>query len=332
MNFPNQILQFIRQERLVRKGDLIIVGISGGPDSVALGAVLRALRQELGIRLHFAHFNHQLRRGEAADAAFVKKLAQQWGVPLQVGFWEKPRIAKGSLEQNSRIERIAFLTALAKKIKADAVALGQHQDDLAETVLMRLLRGSGLEGMGAIWPRRIIEEVAFIRPLLPVSRAQILDFLAAGSLTFRLDPTNKQLDFTRNQIRHELMPLLRKQYNPRIVEILANHAAAAATDYDFIEQTARRLIARLATLNPRRATIAVDRGVLSRQHPAIQRTVLRQLIKKLKGDTRQITFAHIQNIAAMLTQRRCVEEIDLPQGLRVKMNDTQVIFKLLASA
>jgi len=195
-----------------------LVAVSGGPDSVALLWALEALAGELRLRLSVVHVDHGLRPDSADDAAFVAALARSRGLPVAV---EGVTIAPGgSLEARAREARYAALLRHATRLGADRVALGHTADDQAETVLMRLLEGAGPRGLAGIPPLRGV----FIRPLIETRRSEVLGALTVAGLAWREDPSNRDLKFLRNRIRHELLPFLAATYNPAIVTAL-NRAA-----------------------------------------------------------------------------------------------------------
>jgi tRNA(Ile)-lysidine synthase len=209
----------IRRHAMLAGGEAVLVAVSGGPDSVALLWALEALAGELRLRLSVVHLDHGLRPDSADDAAFVTALARSRGLPVAV---EGITIAPGgSLEARAREARYAALVRHATRLGADRVALGHTADDQAETVLMRLLEGAGPRGLAGIPPLRGI----FIRPLIETRRSEILGALTAAGLAWREDPSNRDLKFLRNRIRHELLPFLAATYNPAIVTAL-NRAAA----------------------------------------------------------------------------------------------------------
>lgn len=214
------------RERLFAPGDRLLVAVSGGPDSVALLFLVRALAPELGLSLCLAHLDHGL-RGESsrADALWVKELAARLGLPYLVGASEvKKRSAarKESIETAARAARYDFLLRTAARMKIRTIVLGHHADDLAETVLMRLLRGCGPEGLIGMRPLSRRGRFLIVRPLLPFWRAEILDYLRAVRISYRRDATNRDRRFLRNRVRRTLLPYLEKRYNPRLKEILVH--------------------------------------------------------------------------------------------------------------
>ena len=319
MDFISKVRHFVGTHRLFHRGDTIIVGVSGGPDSVALIHILNRLRFEMGLQLHMAHFNHHLRPSAGTDQKFVEQLARRLNVPLTVGHWPRPQsIRKGSLEERAREKRFDFLRRLALKINAQSIALAHTQNDLAETVLMRILRGAGLQGLRAILPARTIEGVEIIRPLLTVTRGDIENYLKKNKLSFRTDPTNRQTQYFRNKIRLKLLPLLEKEYNKNIRSVLANVSEIVTADYDFLEEEASRYFSRTAHYSPRRKTIKFPTTAFLKLHPAMKRMLLRMSIERLKGDTKRLTAYHFSEIEELLDCRPVQSVVHLPQELRIR--------------
>lgn len=210
----NKLLKFIREQQMLSPGDTVVCAVSGGADSVALLFALYLSRETLDIRLEAAHFNHHLRMEESdRDEAFVREFCGQYDIPLHVGFAQvKP--GKKGLEAAARDARYAYLKSLPGKI-----ATAHTADDNAETVLMHLVRGTGLKGLGGIAP----VQGELIRPMLTVTRQEVEAFLEEWSLPHVEDSSNESDAFLRNRIRHHVMPLLRAE-NPRLAENLSQTA------------------------------------------------------------------------------------------------------------
>lgn len=306
-----KFLETIKKYGLVKKGDKILIGVSGGPDSLVLLLQLAALKSEWGLSLHIAHMDHMLRTGSEKDAAFVKKLGEKLKIPVTIKSVNlKSRHIKGSLEELAREARLDFLIKLAREIKADKIALGHNLDDQAETVLMRLLRGTGLSGLSGISAKRKMRGQTFIRPLLETRRSEIERFLKRKKIRPRIDPTNKEDIFTRNKIRNNLIPLLKSKYNKNIAEALANLAESVSYDYEYLDQLARR------SLKGNKLRLNITKA--SKLHPAILRLKIRQCIACLQGDTRRITFQHVREIEDLLARRPEGSVVDLPKGISVQ--------------
>jgi tRNA(Ile)-lysidine synthase len=213
------VRDYIRAHQIFTPGP-VVVAVSGGADSSALLLLLADLRDELGIVLHVAHFDHRTRPKQSAeDADFVAKLANRIGAPIRVGRAEKPT----KTEDAARIARYEFLRRAASEIGATAIATGHTRDDQAETVLLHLTRGSGLAGLAGMRPLR--EGIA--RPLLAIGRKDTVAICRAARIRPRIDPTNRSLRFARNRVRLEVLPKLAK-INPRASEAIARFAEAAA--------------------------------------------------------------------------------------------------------
>lgn len=303
-------------------GDTVIVGVSGGPDSVALLHALFVLRHELGLSLHVAHFNHNWRKSAAMDERFVRRLAGQWGLPCARGRMPGRFVrAATAREERGRAQRLQFFQRLAKKINARAIMLGHTQDDLVETVLMHILRGSGLQGMRGMLSHRRIQGAYLIRPLLGVRKKDILAYLNRNGIRYRQDPTNRQDQFLRNRIRLELLPLLEKRYNPGIRGILANLADTAGLDYDYLEEQARKIFGRMAkrTASSNSNAVRFNRAAFTRQPDAVKRMLIRLALERLQGNMNRLTLAHMREIEDALSPTAVDSLVHLPGHLRVRV-------------
>ncbi|PIQ90376.1 MAG: tRNA lysidine(34) synthetase TilS [Candidatus Omnitrophica bacterium CG11_big_fil_rev_8_21_14_0_20_41_12] len=307
----NKFRETIKKHNLVSKGDKILVGVSGGPDSLTLLLELFRLKPELKLSLHIAHIDHGLRESSGSDALFVKNWAKKLDLPLSIKRLN-PKLTKikGSLEELWRQSRQDFLIKTAQSIKADKVALGHNLDDQAETVLMRLLRGTGLSGLSGISLKRKIGGVTFIRPLLETKRDEINKFLKRNKIKPCIDLSNKNEIFFRNRIRHKLIPLLESEYNPNIMEVLANLAESTSYDYEYLDLAAKK------SLRGNSLKFKIDK--LMKLHPAILRLRIRQAIGRIQGDTRRISFVHIKEIEDLIFNRPIGSIVDLPKGISLQ--------------
>jgi tRNA(Ile)-lysidine synthase len=264
----------------------------------------------------------------------VERLAKRLKIPITTGQINVKELAtclptgrkKGSLEEIARNARLGFLFRVAREIKTHKIALGHNLDDQAETVLMRILRGTGLLGLSGILPKREIADFEIIRPLIEVRRPDIETFLKRKKIRPRIDASNLEDIYFRNRIRNRLLPLLEKEYNQNIRGILSNMAESVGCDYNYLnrlaEQAMRRVGAKingstLLTINPRAQCRRIDLKKFLKLHPAIQRMVLRLAITRVKGDTRRITFQHIKEIEGLILNRPINSIVDLPKGVSV---------------
>lgn len=302
---PQQLRRTIRMRRLFSPGDRVLVAVSGGADSVALLVALRDAATKLKVRVDAAHFHHRLRGADAdADAEFCRRLCQSLDLPFHLGQAECDLPAAG-LEAAARRARYAFLEAQRQRIGAARIATGHTADDQAETVLMRLLRGSGGEGLKAIRFRR----GPIVRPLLECSRAEVLDFLAGCAQDFRFDASNDDRHFLRNRVRHEVLPVL-EAINPRVRQALARTAEIAQDETDLLERAARRLLATDGVADA--VGLSIER--LMRQAAPIQARVVRRWL----GRGRSLSRAEIDAVLAVARTRDGAAAVDLADGRRVR--------------
>ena len=236
---------FIARHSLLDTGQVVLVGVSGGADSVALAAALRLIGR---YDLHIAHIHHGIRSDADGDVDFVAELARRWKMPFHLERIDTPALARRErmgIEEAARTGRYEAFSSIAAHIGADAVALAHHAGDQVETVLHRIVRGTHLRGLAGITPKRKLNEnVALVRPLLWARREQIEQFCRDEGLSWRTDHTNAETDFTRNFIRHELLPLLRSRINVRADDALLRLASAAGEAEAALAELSERLFER----------------------------------------------------------------------------------------
>jgi tRNA(Ile)-lysidine synthase len=257
-------------------GGCLVVGLSGGADSVALLDALASLAPPRRPRLVAAHLDHGLRSGSAGDARFCQRLCAELGIPLRLGRADVASRARRDgegLEAAARLERYRLLRRVAREEGAAAIAVAHTRDDQAETLLLHLLRGAGGSGLGGMRPR----SGDLLRPLLEVSREQVLEYLRSRGLPWREDPTNDDPAFTRNRVRHELLPWLETRFNPRLREALAGTARLLADEDDHLEAEAATLLEPATACD---GGWALSRDGLRNASPAIARRALRQLASR----------------------------------------------------
>ncbi|NOX96881.1 MAG: tRNA lysidine(34) synthetase TilS [Nitrospirae bacterium] len=337
---------------MLNKGDTVVVAVSGGPDSTALLNLLFSLEKEFPLSLHLAHLNHMFRGKEAEkDALYVKRLARKFGLPVTVGKRNVPALIKSrklSPEEGARQARYEFLQKVAGKVNAGKIAVGSTADDQAETVLMKMLRGSGLKGLTGIAPMRPLtpselfqppEDNALnlkpstfnfqpyiIRPLLEVSRLEIEEYLKKTGLRPRVDASNRDMVYLRNRIRQELLPHLAENYNPHIKSLLSGMARVLQADEEYLTGITEKIFSRTAKVEKNQQVI-VDMKRLKRFHLSIQRRVLRKGIESVKGDLRGISLTQLDDILKIVNSPGGLE-IHLPEDVvaRYRYGDL-VIFK-----
>jgi tRNA(Ile)-lysidine synthase len=319
MYYPTQTLQKVKhtiaRHRMISEGDCVIVAVSGGPDSVCLLHILHELKDELNIRLVVAHFDHGLRSAEdESETAFVRDLAQSLKVPFETA---KGRLlskrTRGSREEVARNARYAFLEKVRKKHKAQKIALGHNLNDQAETILMRLLRGSGPSGLTGIPPSR---DGSIIRPLIEIERQEIENYLKEKKLASVTDSSNLKTDYLRNKIRLEIMPLLEEQ-QPQLTRLLAQTAEILRDEDDYLEQTAEAWVGKNIEILPQNA-LSMPIPYFLKLPVASRRRVIRLAIKDVKKDLRRISWDHIEAIQRLAQAEKPQAALNLPGRLTVR--------------
>jgi tRNA(Ile)-lysidine synthase len=302
----DRIAQFIARHEMLHTGDRVGVAVSGGADSVFLLYALRELAPRWNLQLSVVHIEHGI-RGDASDsdAGFVRRLAEEFGLPFHLHRADVPAL-QDNLEQAARRVRIGFYRELIESGCLDRVATGHTRSDQAETVLYRVLRGSGLAGLAGILP---VAEPGLVRPLLELTRAEIEDWLCRRSITWREDATNQDRSYARNRLRHDILPLLAESFNPRLEEALANLATLAKDEERYWEAEIDRL------QPPIQEPVIIPVSALATP-AAVARRLIRRFIQTVKGDLRQIEFAHVERILAMAQSSEGHDRVQIP-GLDV---------------
>ena len=319
MDFLATLRRFIRRHDLIPDRARVVVGVSGGPDSLALLHALHRLAPERGWQIHAAYLNHGLREEAEAEAHFVAELAAAWDLGCTIERADVQAIARQpgvSIEEAARQARYEFLGQTAKRLGASVVAVGHHADDQVETILMHLLRGSGLAGLRGMPPaaalaglrltalpspglREALAGIQLIRPLLTFSREEILAHCQEQGLEPRWDLSNLDTTFFRNRLRHEIIPRL-KAINPNLTTTLTRTAFVLQGDYEVLDAHRRALWRELARVEPGRVRLelAPFRALLRGD----QRALLRRAIAVLRPDHRNISWEHTERVLDLLAE------------------------------
>jgi tRNA(Ile)-lysidine synthase len=300
----DRIAKYIARHQMFPSGCRLGVAVSGGADSVIL---LHALRELASGELSVIHIEHGI-RGAASieDAAFVKDLAHKFGLPFHMQSADVPAV-RDNQEQAARHIRQKFFSELIAAGTVDRIATGHTRGDQAETVLYRILRGSGLAGLAGILP---VTKEGLVRPLLEIDRAEIEAWLRERNIAWREDASNQDRAYARNRLRHQILPLLRENFNSNLDETLSNMATVARDEELYWEST----LPRPQPPVPSPQTLAVSQ--LTSTAPAVARRLIRAAISQAKGDLRQIDFAHVERILEMARSRNGHDRVQLP-GLEV---------------
>jgi len=281
-SMQDKIYRYIKEYGLIAAGDKVIAAVSGGPDSMALLHILKGMAERLEFTLYAAHLNHGLRRTAGEEEEFVARCCQKWNIPFHSRQTDVARLAredKRSLEDAGRAARYAFFHDLAEGLGASRIATAHHANDVAETVLLHLLRGSGIKGLRGIMPVNGM----IVRPLLTVSKEELLNYLKDNGIEYCLDESNLDPAYLRNRIRHELLPYLKQEYNPRIVENLNRLAEIARDENEIIEEEIKSIWDKIV-IEKTPQTITVDNKVFTPLPLGMKRRVALAILAELSGE------------------------------------------------
>ncbi len=291
----------------------MVAAVSGGADSTALLLCLSELASEYRLVITVAHLNHRIRGTEGdADEDFVRRISAELGLRFiseTIDAVHQAKAARQNLEDFARRKRYDFLRRTARQVGAQKIAVAHNLNDQAETLLLRLMRGSGYEGLSGIHP---VVDGLIIRPLFECSRNSILEYLKQRRISYREDSTNRDIRYSRNRIRSELLPYLEEHFNPRIVRTLAREAGLARELWVFVESKAERIYSTLA--KGIESGISLPVKELVELHPAMQRLVLLHAFRECLGTRRGITSIHLENALLLCNAGQSGNRIQMPRG------------------
>ena len=309
-----KVLSTINKYKLIENGDKIVLGLSGGPDSVCLLHILYRLKEKLDIEVYAAHLNHQIRGIEAQkDALYITQLCENLGVTSFVKSIDVPKYCKEnglSVEEGARKLRYEMFEEIKQKTKSNKIAIGHNLNDQAETILMRIMRGTGLQGLRGI---EYIRDNNIIRPILDIDRKDIEAYCEEYELNPRIDHTNLETIYTRNKIRLELIPYMKDNFNPNVIESIVRMSNSLKTDSDYIQEESEIKFKEVSNLQEDACEIDIQK--YSKLHDAIKVRVLRKGIKHILGDTNFVDQKHIEDIMQLEDNKKIDKMITLPRGI-----------------
>jgi tRNA(Ile)-lysidine synthase len=326
MNILKKVYMTIEGYDLVRQGETVLAAVSGGPDSVAMLSALKEINdlQQLGWKLNVAHFNHGLRGKEAdLDEAFVRALAEKLQLPFHSGKANVRELKKTehlSLEEAARKARYAWLQATAIGIGAQKIALGHSMDDQAETILHRIIRGTGLRGLKGMAPIRRLSkkhDLYAVRPFIEIERTEIEAFLKDRGLEYRTDASNLDVSLTRNRLRHKLIPTIEKEFNPRVKTALVKLGQTAGSFYLLLREIADEVYESTKMLGGE-GEVCLSVEEFSKLPPAIQTLIIDKAVRAVLGTLPHLNFEHYLEIISLCGEQGYAKAIRLPKGLEAR--------------
>jgi tRNA(Ile)-lysidine synthase len=329
--------------KMFAAGDTVACAVSGGPDSVAMLHGLLELKDTLGISLAVAHLDHGFRDESAAEAGFVRRMAESLDLPF---YTEKARLTERLAGQSvnrqaaAREARYDFLNRAADKLKANKIAVAHTADDQAETVLMRLIRGSGTTGLAGIPPVRAVDSpggrggrlLSVVRPLIYATRREVESYLSENNITSVTDPSNLKNMYLRNRIRLELLPVL-ATYNPNVLDALARTAELSRADEEYLEGRAREMMESIIVRREKDGRagsrlIELSLDDFDKLPEALRRRVVRLAVEDVKGDALGLSYGHVADAARDIYEGPTGRRVDLPGGVRFERSYKKLLIYL----
>ncbi|GAB6928036.1 tRNA lysidine(34) synthetase TilS [Paenibacillus sp. JCM 10914] len=325
--FVEEVKHAAAESHLWEAGDAIVVAVSGGPDSIALLHVLHEISvNHTPLRLICAHAHHGFRQESDAEVELVRLLAESLSLPLEIAYLDMPAYMAESGKRGqeaSRLKRYAFLFDTARQYGARSIALAHHADDQAETVMMRLLRGSGLSGLAGMRMKRSEQGIDLIRPFLRMNKSDILELCHQRGYTYAIDSSNLQTKYHRNAIRLEVFPYL-EQYNGQFSSSLNQLAEIVAYEDDFVEREAAKHFREMVQENDGR--LAFDAPSFLSLHVALQRRLIKLILNYLPSDQKDADFVKIESVRQGILSNRSNWRLDLGHGITCVREYGDIVF------
>lgn len=296
-DLKEKVIDTIEKYKLIQNGDRIVVGVSGGPDSICLINILYEIQKEKNItfELYVCHINHMIREEASSDEEFVKNYCKSKQIPFFAKHVKVEELAKDlkiGTEEAGRKVRYDFFGEILEKVNANKIATAHTKNDNAETVLMNIIRGSGTSGLKGITPLR---ENKYIKPLIEISRVEIEKYCKENKLNPRYDKTNNENIYTRNKIRNILIPLIEKEFNPNIIETIDRLSDLASKENEYLEKVTKETYEKLL-IKEEKNEIILNLKRFNKENKVIKSRLILYTIKRLFGATNGLEKVHIDNI------------------------------------
>lgn len=319
-----KVLNTILKNELIKYGDTIVIGVSGGPDSITLLHLLQSLKNELGIKIIVCHINHMLREEAIEDEEYVKEYCIKENIPYYIKRESVQEVAKKQkigTEEAGRKIRYSFFEEIAKKYNANKIATAHTANDNAETVLLNILRGTGVFGLRGIDP---IRNERYIHPLIECTRKEIEEYCVENNLEAKIDKTNAQNIYTRNKVRNSLIPYIEKEFNPNIIQGINRLANIAREETKYIESNVIKVYEEL--LINEEKEIVLDLNKFNKVEEFLQKQIIRYSILKLLGTTDGIEKKHIEDII-VLCRRNIGNKFLIPnKNVKILVKNRKIFF------
>lgn len=326
-SLENKVLKTIKKYNLINENDRIVIGVSGGPDSMCLLNILNNLKEDLHITLFVAHINHMIREEAKEETEYVKNFCENLNIDCFIKYIDvisKANEEKIGTEEAGRTARYSFFEEVAQKVNANKIAIAHNCNDNAETVLMNIIRGTGTDGLKGIEP---IRDNKFIRPIIECERSEIEEYCEEKELHPRIDKSNFENIYTRNKIRNILIPQIKEEFNPNIVEALCKLSKVARNESTFINNYSNQVMNELLISKDEENKILVlDWKKFNKQDCVIKNRIIINGIKFVLGSTQGIEKIHIDDIVQMCENNIGNKFLSPKKGIKVSVGKNKITF------
>ena len=291
----DKVVDTIKKYNLIETGDKIVLGVSGGPDSICMLDILNNIKKDFGFEIYVAHINHMIREESIDDEKYVQKYCEKYDIEFfakRIDVQQIANLQKIGTEEAGRKVRYEFFEEILQKVDANKIAIAHNTNDKIETIIMNLLRGSGLSGLKGIEP---IRDSKYIRPLIECERQEIEEYCESQQLNPRIDKTNFENDYTRNKIRNIVIPYIKNEFNPNIIKTIDRLSQVAIDESDYIDLQAKKIYEQLE-LQENQNQIVFKLKEFNNQEKVIKSRIILLAIKQLMGSTQGIEKIHIEDI------------------------------------
>lgn len=323
----NKVLKTIKKYNLIENGDKLVLGVSGGPDSIAMLNILNDLRIEKDIELDFnivvAHINHMIRDEAIEDENFVKKFCEEKGIEFYSKSIDVKKLAntnKISTEEAGRNARYDFFDEILDYTNSNKIAIAHNKNDKAETIIMNFMRGSGITGLKGIEPKR----KKYIRPLIECERTEIENYCKEKNLDPRIDKTNFENEYTRNKIRNILIPYIKKEFNPNIIKGINNLSEIVTEEQNYLEKIVNNIYSQIK-IEETKEKVILDLKEFNKQDTIIKKRILLLSISRIFGTSKNIERIHIEDIIKLCERNIGNKYLTPNKNVKVFVNKGKII-------
>jgi tRNA(Ile)-lysidine synthase len=317
----------LRNKNLISNNNRLLLGVSGGPDSLTMLNLFISIKDEFNLKLIVFHLNHLFRKEADKEAEYVRKICAKKDVKAIIKTHDVPKYVENnnlSPEEGARKIRFKYLKEIFQKEDIDKIGLAHNKDDLVETVLLNIFRGSGMRGLKGIDDNITLDGMDIIHPLLIFFRSEIIDYCNSNDLEPVYDPSNKSDLYSRNRIRNNILPLIEDQINPNVKQVITRMTETVKEDYNFIKQYSDNKFKELL-IEKNEQKYILDLNKMKRLHPTLIKRIINITLKKLKGNIDNFYYKHYNDIISFIESNNTGDILDLPDDINIKISYDKLI-------